>query len=181
VGGHGHSVLLVPVPGLEPFVRARWEHYDPSWVSDDPAFVHAHVTLLAPFLSPPLPGAARRTLQRALDGHHAFDFDLRRVATFPNGIVHAVPEPDAPFRRLTADLVAAFPQCPPYAGEFPDPVPHLTLDLAHGEVTESSVMCSVGGLLPAVGCRADRVHLAWYEQGGCRVLEEWPLPDPLAT
>lgn len=171
----GHTVLLVPVPALEPFVRARWEHYDRTWVSADPRFAHAHVTLLAPFLAPPLTAAARRRLERVLDRHRALDFDLRRVATFPNGIVHALPEPDAGFRRLTADLVAAFPQCPPYAGEFPDPVPHLTLDLVHGEVTEASVKAAVAGVLPAVGCRADRVQLAWYAPGGCRVLHEWPL------
>ena len=178
MAGHGHTVLLVPVPALEPFVRARWEHYDPAWVSDDPAFAHAHITLLSPFLAGPLPLDARRALDRLLAGHPAFDFDLRRVATFPNGIVHLLPDPDAGFRRLTADLVAAFPQCPPYAGEFPHPVPHLTLDLARGEVTEASVTRAVAGVVPAVGCRAGRVQLAWYAAGACRVLDEWPLPDP---
>jgi hypothetical protein len=48
----GHTVLLVPVPGLEAFVRARTEHYDRDYVSPDPHFVHAHVTALGPFLPP---------------------------------------------------------------------------------------------------------------------------------
>ena len=56
-----------------------------------------------------------------------------------------------------------------------DPVPHLTLDLAHGEVTEASGTAAVADSLPATGCRADRVQLAWYAPGGCRVLAEWPL------
>jgi len=171
----GHSVLLVPVPAFEPFVRARWEHYDPAWVSADPAFAHAHVTLLSPFLQPPLDTRALRRLERVLRRHRAFQFELRRIDTFPNGIVHALPDPDDSFRRLTAELVAAFPQCPPYAGEFPDAVPHLTLDLANGEVTEESVTAAVAGLVPATGCRADRVQLAWYAQDGCRILQEWPL------
>ena len=46
----GHSVLQVPVPPLEAFVLARTRHYDTDYVSADPAFVHAHVTALAPFL-----------------------------------------------------------------------------------------------------------------------------------
>jgi 2'-5' RNA ligase len=175
VVGLGHTVLLVPVPTLEPFVRARWEHYDPTWVSTDRAFAHAHVTVLSPFLQPPIATGAGRRVERVLRRHRAFEFELRRIDTFPNGIIHALPEPDDGFRRLTAELVAAFPQCPPYAGEFPDPVPHLTLDLAQGEVTEESVTAAVAGLLPATGCRADRVQLAWYAQGGCRVLQEWPL------
>ena len=172
----GHTVLLVPVASLEPFVRGRWEHYDPTWVSVDPAFAHAHVTLLSPFLPPPLTAAACRRLAQVLLRQPAFAFELRRIATFPNGIVHAVPEPDDGFRRLTAQLVAAFPQCPPYAGEFPDPVPHLTLDQVHDEVTEESVRTAVAGLLPTGPCRADRVQLAWYAPGDCRVLQEWTLP-----
>lgn len=171
----GHTVLLVPVPRLEPFVRARWEHYDSAWVSTDPAFAHAHVTVLSPFLNAPLDMGDLQRVERVVRRHCAFEFELRRIDTFPNGIVHALPDPDDGFRRLTADLVTAFPQCPPYAGEFPDPVPHLTLDLAHGDVTEESVTAAVAGLLPATSCRADRVQLAWYAQGGCRVLEEWPL------
>jgi 2'-5' RNA ligase len=175
VVSEGHTVLLVPVPALEPFVRARWEHYDPTWVSADPRFAHGHITLLSPFLAPPLPAAACRGIEEVLRRQPAFEFELRRIATFPNGIVHALPEPDTGFRRLTAELVEAFPQCPPYAGQFPDPVPHLTLDQVHGEVTEASVRAAVAGMLPARGCRAERVQLAWYAPGGCRVLHEWSL------
>jgi hypothetical protein len=175
VAERGHTVLLVPVPRLEQFVRARWEHYDPEWVSTDPAFAHAHVTVLSPFLDPPLDAGDLQRVEQVVRRHRAFEFALRRVDIFPNGIVHALPDPDDGFRRLTAELVAAFPQCPPYAGEFPDPVPHLTLDLAHGEVTEASVTAAVGDFLPATGCRADRVQLAWYAQGGCRVVQEWHL------
>lgn len=171
----GHTVLLVPAPTLEPFVRARWEQYDPAWVSTDPAFAHAHITVLSPFLQPPLDRDDLQRVERVVRRHSAFEFELRRVDTFPNGIIHVLPDPDDGFRRLTAEMVATFPQCPPYAGEFPDPAPHLTLDLAHGEVTEESVSADVAALLPATGCRADRVQLAWYAQGGCRVLEEWPL------
>ena len=44
----GHHVLVVPVPRLEAFVLERTRHYDDSFVSTDAAFVHAHITLLAP-------------------------------------------------------------------------------------------------------------------------------------
>ena len=30
------------------------------------------------------------------------------------------------FRDLTGECVARFPDCAPYGGEFPDPIPHLT-------------------------------------------------------
>ena len=37
------------------------------------------------------------------------------------------PTPDADFRALTTALSAAFPNYPPYHGEFTDPQPHLTI------------------------------------------------------
>jgi hypothetical protein len=171
----GHTVLLVPVPELEPFVRERTAHYDAAWLSTDPTFVHAHVTLLAPFLAEPLDATSRARLEGVLGRHRAFSFDLSEVATFPNGIVHLLPDPAGAFRALTDDLVRAFPQCPPYAGQFPDPTPHLTLDLVHAGVTEAGVRAAVRPWVPALGCVADRVQLTRYVAGGCRVLEEWAL------
>ncbi len=124
-GRVAHSALVVPVPALEPFVRARHEHYDADYVSGDPTFAHAHITLLAPFVSELTADVAAR-VATVVTGTAAFPFTLRRVATFPNGIVHLVPEPSHPFGALTAGLVAAFPAYPPYGGQFPDVTPHLT-------------------------------------------------------
>lgn len=166
----GHSVLQVPVPQLEPFVRARTIHYDADYLSADPAFTHAHVTVLAPFLST-VDDEAAATVAKVVASVDAFDFTLARVATFPNGCIHLVPEPGNGFRELTDRMWAAFPECPPYAGRFP-PVPHLTLDLVSAEVSEDSTRAALH--LPAY-CRAERVDLAWYEPGGCHVVRSFPL------
>ena len=101
---------------------------------------------------------------------------MAELDTFPNGIVHLLPEPAKPFADLTARLWAAFPQCPPYAGRFGDVVPHLTLDALSEDVTEESTRDLVGAHVPA-HCRAERLDLAWYEPGGCRVLHSWRLGD----
>ena len=174
--GHpGHSVLLVPVPALEPFVVERHRHYDQSYVSVDPTFVHAHVTALGPFLPPEgITEAALQTIDEIACATAAFDFTLERVATFPNGIVHLLPEPGEAFRALTTALSQAFPQCPPYAGAFPDPVPHLTLDALSDAVSETSTRRAVAPWVPAT-CRAERLDLAWYEPHRCRVLRSWRL------
>lgn len=37
------------------------------------------------------------------------------------------PDPDDPFRRLTADLFQRWPDDPPYGDLITDPVPHLTI------------------------------------------------------
>lgn len=172
----GHSVLQVPVPELEPFVQARTAHYDTDYLSDDPMFTHAHVTALGPFLAEPDEESAA-TVARIVAETPAFDFTLGSIATFPNGIIHLVPEPDGAFRELTRRLAEAFPQCPPYAGQFADLRPHLTLDARSDAVTEESTRALLGDLVPA-RCRAERLDLARYEPGGCRMLRSWQLGQP---
>ncbi|WP_202977918.1 2'-5' RNA ligase family protein [Nocardioides daphniae] len=102
-----------------------------------------------------------------------FDYALERLATFPTGIIHLVPEPADGFNRLTQLLMEAFPDFPPYGGEFP-PAPHLTLDLAHGDVTETSTQALLGDTVP-VKARAEWLDLAWYEAGRCHLVRRWPL------
>lgn len=174
----GHSVLQVPVPELEPFVRARHEHYDTDYVSADPEFVHAHVTALGPFLTSRELTADNLSLVAAIAARtEPFSFALERFDVFPNGIIHLAPEPGEPFRALTADLCAAFPDKRPYAGQFPDVRPHLTLDARADRVTVASTRRLVGSLVP-VTCRADRLDLAWYEPGNCRLIASWKLGGP---
>lgn len=172
--GHsaGHSVLVVPVPALESYVVGRTHHYDASFVSDDPTFVHAHITLLAPFLTEPAPDDLERVAKIAA-ALPAFDFTLGDVGVMPGGTIHLAPQPAAPFADLTAELTAAFPQCPPYEGLF-EPVPHLTVDHLAGGVGPAEVRAMLGDLLPA-SCRADRISLQWYANHGCRTMAEWSL------
>ena len=168
-----HSVLVVPVPALEPFVRRRWEHYEPTWVSTDPGFTHAHVTALGPFLPAPTPDELARVAAIA-GSTAAFDHVLADIDVFPNGIIHLLPDPSAPFAALTARLWEAFPQCPPYEGQFADVVPHLTLDSTTTGITPAQVQLALAELLPVV-VRADRLDLQWYDEGDCRLLASWPL------
>lgn len=169
----GHSVLQVPVPQLEGFVRARTIHHDTSYLAADPAFVHAHVTALGPFVDELTDDAERRVAAIAADTA-PFDFVLARMARFGDGTLHLVPEPDGGFRALTDRLAAEFPEHPPYAGRFPDVVPHLTLDLLSGDVTEASTRALLGDAIPA-RCRAERLELVWYEPGATGVRRSWRL------
>ena len=168
-GWRGPGVLLVPVPRLETFVRARTIFYDASFLSADPAFTHAHVTLLAPlYEAPDHDGVAQ-----VLAGHGPFDFELSRLGVFRNGGIHLSPDPQGPFRELIRAFVRAHPQVDPFGGK--DPEPHLTLDMVSSEVSVASTRELLGDLIPA-RCRADHVELHWYEAGACRVLDSWPLP-----
>jgi 2'-5' RNA ligase len=72
--------------------------------------------------------AAVRDAVRAV---RRFDMALTRTDWFGDDVLWLAPEPDQPFRALTAALWARYPQAAPYGGEFDDVVPHLTV--AHGQ------------------------------------------------
>lgn len=173
---NGHTILAVPVPELDPYVSARTAHYDPSFLSADPAFVHAHVTVLGPWL--PTPTERDLGVVGAIAAAMApFAATFAEVGEFPDGLIHLPPAPAGPFRRLTALLAAAFPQTSPYEGRYADPVPHLTLDRRGEEVSAASVRRDLSGALP-VTLRVDRLDLQWWANHDCRVLASWKLGDP---
>lgn len=172
----GQSCLAVPVPVLEEWVAARTAHYDPSFLSRDPHFAQAHLTVLAPWVAEPTP-ADLATVREVLAQVPSFEVRLTGVATFPDGLVHAVPEPDHGLRSLTRRLAAAFPDHPPYGGRYDatgGPVPHVTLDRLGADVTEEWVRAEVGHLLPA-RLVVDRVDLQWWGNHTCRRLHSWRL------
>jgi hypothetical protein len=170
----GHNVLQLPVPALEEWVRARTAHYDGGFVSRDPRFGHAHITALGPF--DPAPSREALEAVGAIAASTApVGVRLERLAQFPNGIIHLVPDPDDALRALTARLAAAFPGWPPYGGEFGDDVrPHLTVDAASAAVDLASTARLLADVVP-VDVVLDRLQLAWWESGRCHVVAEWGL------
>ena len=143
----GHTVLAVPVAALDELVRERTAFYDPSFLSADPEFAHAHITLLGPWAE--RPGAQDLgCVARIAAAAGPFSVKLAEVNEFPDGVIYLRPEPDSQLRELTSRLVAAFPQYPPYGGQYPDVVPHLTLDRRSATVTPATVSASVSHLLP---------------------------------
>lgn len=170
----GHTVIAVPVPALDEFVRARTAHYDADYLAPDPAFGQAHVTLLAPWLREP--GEDDLALVgEIVHGAEPFDYLLDGVETFPDGTIHLRAQPDEGFRSLTRALVRAFPKHPPYGGRFPgEPVPHVTLDAESGGVDAARVRALLPLGLPVVE-RAAQVQLQWWAPGRCRVLRRWTL------
>jgi hypothetical protein len=170
----GHSVLQLPVPALEEWVRTRTAHYDAGFVSSDPRFGHAHITALGPF-DPDPSAAVLGTIADIAATTGPVRTRLERLAQFPNGIIHLVPEPADQLRDLTGRLVAAFPAHQPYGGEFGDDVqPHLTVDAASATISLATTAVLLRDVVP-VDVVLDRLQLAWWESGRCHVMEEWRL------
>ena len=169
-----HSVIQLPVPPLEDWVRERTRHHDADFVSADPDFGHAHITVLAPFVPDPGPEDLAAVAEIA-SATPPFEVRLGEVDTFPNGIIHLRVEPEGPVRALTRAVLARFPGLTPYEGAFgPEPAPHVTLDAASGEVSEQSTRALLSDLVP-VTCVLERLQLAWWESGSCHVIRGWDL------
>jgi 2'-5' RNA ligase len=116
------GALIVPVDVPVPVRRLR-DRMDPAAAEGVPA----HITLLYPFMPPTaVDEVIRRELERIIAAEPVFPFTLGRVERWPD-VVYLAPEPDAPFRRLIAALIEAFPDYPPYGGVYDQMVPHLTI------------------------------------------------------
>lgn len=118
----GESAIIVPVNVPVGVNRLR-DRMDPSAADGVPA----HITLIYPFMPPSeLKDDVRRRVEDIVAAEPSFPFVLTTVRRWP-GVVYLAPEPDEPFRRLTAALAAAFPDYPPYEGIHDEIVPHLTV------------------------------------------------------
>jgi 2'-5' RNA ligase superfamily len=116
------SALVVLVPEAEALVKPFRDRYDPSAVLGVPA----HITLLYPFKPPDEIGSAvLDKLRHGFACFAPFRFALAQIRCAE--VLYLVPEPDEPFRRLTSAIWDWYPETPPYGGQWPDIVPHLSV------------------------------------------------------
>jgi 2'-5' RNA ligase len=150
--------LIVAVPEAEEAVGALRLQHDRSARLGVPA----HITILFPFAPPER--VDETEVASLVAAHRAFDFELTRIETFPEGIVTwLVPEPAGPFVELTNAVWRRWLEYPPYEGIHETVIPHLTIS--------DSGRLDVALELP-IACRADEVTLIeedcegrWAERG----------------
>ena len=127
------TAFVVQVPSAEGLVSELRHRFDPTVKLGVPA----HISILVPFMDPgQVTPAVLAKAQAALMETSSFEFTLRRVGRFPT-TAYLAPEPSEPFVAMTAALVRAFPEFPPYGGEHAVVIPHLTV--AHGDAENASV------------------------------------------
>lgn len=134
------------VPEAEPAV-GDWRR---RHTFDGAAGMPAHVTLLYPFAPEP----DLEPVRGIAAAGEPFRFTLRIVREWPGGVVYLDPEPAEPFRRLTAELVERFPDCPPYGGYYDEVIPHLTVVHTDDAAVRADAAASVAEALP-IDCDAD--------------------------
>ncbi len=128
--------------------------------------VPAHLTVLYPFLPPAQIGPdVLAALARLFAGVPRFAFALDRVRWFGESVVWLGPSDESPFRALTERAALAYPSCPPYGGEHPDTVPHLTVG-HRGEPAELRAAAeAVRPLLPITAWATEVTLMAGPEPG----------------
>lgn len=121
------SGLVLLIPELEPAIGDLRARHDPAARQGMPA----HVTVLYPFMDPVKLGPTQRgRLAEVIRGFPAFDLIFSRVGRFPE-VLWIAPDPVEPIVAMVRAIAAAFPDYPPYAGQFDSVIPHVTV--AHGD------------------------------------------------
>jgi hypothetical protein len=158
----GHSLLVVPLPGLLSVV--------PPLTGDTTL---PHVPLVEPFADA---DAIDEGVIGELRSYFAdvvpFTVRLSEVSQFPGGSAYLAPEPTAPFRHLTQGLGRLFPELPRRRGTF-DLVPHVNVETGADEDLDR-LRADLDPWLP-VATLAREGALWLREDGAVRVLATFPF------
>ena len=83
--------LVIPVPEMEKLVRTWRPTAVELWE------IPAHITVLYPWVPPPVPAASLERLTALLETVGPFDFELTDVAWFGEDVVYVTPHPPEVF------------------------------------------------------------------------------------
>jgi 2'-5' RNA ligase superfamily len=166
----GTSAIVVVVPEAEPLVATHRLRHDPAAALGVPA----HVTILYPFCAVVDESTMTRVAE-ICQSFGSFPATFATVGRFPGEVVWLRPDPSDPFSALIAAFVEAFPDCPPYGGTVPDPIPHLTV----GDGVDRSIADSLERKLIArlpVSTVVERLTLLIEDDDGrWSAARTWPL------
>jgi 2'-5' RNA ligase len=126
--------LILALPGLAEFTT-RWR--STSHAPDHPTLplerrFPPHVTLLTPWAEPDDVDALAR-LRTVAERSGPLRLRFTTADQFAGtGVVWLRPDPDPSLTALLDDVLAAFPEYPPYDGQHPEPTLHLTVSADAG-------------------------------------------------
>jgi 2'-5' RNA ligase len=162
------TALVALFPELEPLL-GPWRR---RFTGDGPRGMPPHVTLVFPFADSAEADDLLEPLGRVFADFAPFELVLRQTARFP-GLLFLRPEPAETFVAITEALVRAFPDFPPYRGEFAEIVPHVTVAQGDDEVLAATER-QLEQQLP-VRSRVERAWLVEDTAGGWRRYTAFPL------
>lgn len=153
----GLSGIDVVVP-VEAFVEL------PYWQVMETVGVPPHVSILYPWRASPLSAIDIQDVSNAIATVQPFSIFFDDVARFENGTVYVRVGEDGALSALMQSVWAAFPDTPPYGGEFTTPTPHLTLAKPSIEEADAAVAEVRNQLAQNLPLRFDVDRLSILEQ-----------------
>jgi 2'-5' RNA ligase len=163
------TAIIVPVGAIDVLQERRLQE-----VPRGERGMPAHVTVLYPFLEPSAVDA--RVVERLRSVFGAFgtiEATFATVARF-GPIVYLEPEPGDSFSALTRAVWSVWPQCPPYEGRYPEPIPHATIARVDADGDRLRLESELVGHLP-IRERLSRVELYASGDAGWQRLHEFTL------
>jgi 2'-5' RNA ligase len=162
------TALVALFPELESLIGAwRRRH-----TGDGSRGLPPHVTLIFPFADSSEVDDLLEPLGRVLAAFAPFETVLRETARFP-GLLYLRPEPGEAFVTIVEAVVHALPDFPPYAGEFDEIIPHVTVAQGDDEVLAAAER-ELETQLP-VNSRVERAWLVEDTPSGWRRHTAFPL------
>ena len=142
VGAHNVQAVAVPLT----------QRYSPNWM----IVVPAHITLLYPFVPIDDLDSACQTLRAIGTEIAPFEITMRGYGQFSR-VTFMTPVDPAPIRAVFHRIFAAFPDYPPYRGEFGNDLhPHMTVAMFEDEGTQQQADLPDYGSIPFT---VDRLHV----------------------
>jgi 2'-5' RNA ligase len=162
------TALVALFPELEPLL-GPWRR---RYTGDGPRGMPPRVTVIFPFADSAEADDLLEPLGRVFGAFAPFEIALRETARFP-GLLYLRPDPGDTFVAITEALVHAFPDFPPYSGEFAEIVPHVTVAQGGDELLAATER-QLEQQLP-VKSRVERAWLVEDTAGGWRRHTAFPL------
>jgi 2'-5' RNA ligase len=116
------SALILPVPEAEPLVAEWRERYDPAAARGVPA----HITLLYPFVPPPLHNEILGELAALFGSIDAFTIRFDHFGRFAQTL-YLEPDDDERIKSIITEIRRRWPDNKPYGGLYDGVIPHLTI------------------------------------------------------
>jgi hypothetical protein len=138
----------------------------------------SHVTVLFPFRNP-VDADTVEEIERICAVVAPFTATFGEVRCFGTSVVWLQPEPRTAFAALTSVVLAAFPECAPYAGKHRQQTPHLSVGSRLTRDVADALAVEVTPHLPLTE-RIDALSLMVETGDGWRHERSWPLTGPPA-
>ncbi len=142
--------------------------------------VPPHISLLYPWRSAPIDDADINALRELVQDQRSLQLRFTGIGNFPNGTIYLGIEKSLGLTLLIRKIFKAFPDIRQYGGEFPDPIPHLTVANSSDEKLDElmqEISATLSSKLPIEIAVHEIVVMEEDETGNWKIHTRIPLDE----